>query len=341
MSTMSRAHSEAGEAGEVVARQIAANEAAMTALVATLRERRPRFVVVSARGSSSHAGYYGKYLIEQMLGLVVAAVAPSVQTIYAAPLRVEDALFLTVSQSGRSPDLVAVAEAARRGGALTVAMVNDAASPLAAACERVLPLHAGPELSVAATKSYLAAVACFVHLVARWSGDAALSAALDRLPGRLRAAFTQDWAPLSQLLANASDLLVIGRGTGFAAAKEIALKLKETCALHAEAFSSAEVLHGPVALLEPGFPVLALMLDDAAREGLTRVVADLRAKGARVLAVGPAATPPALPGLPPDHPLCDALPIVAGFYGGLDALARARGRDIERPRHLRKVTETI
>lgn len=341
MTSFSRAHSEAGEAGAVVSRQIAANETAMRTLTERLRARPPRFVIASARGSSSHAAYYGKYLIEQTLGLVVAAAAPSVQTIYAAPLHVEDALFVTVSQSGRSPDLVAMAEAARRGGALTVAMVNDAASPLAGTCEFVLPLHAGPELSVAATKSYIAAVAAFIHLVARWTGDAALDAALVRLPGRLRTAFTQDWAPLSDLLTHASDLLVIGRGTGFAAAKEIALKLKETCGLHAEAFSSAEVLHGPVALLEPGFPVLALMLDDAARDGLTRVVADLRAKGAKVLAVGPAATVPALPGLPADHPLCDALPIVAGFYGGLDALARARGRDIDRPRHLRKVTETI
>ncbi len=341
MTTPSRAYREAAEAPDVVARQLAANEAALRALVERLHARPPRFVVASARGSSSHAAYWGKYLIEQSIGLVVGFAAPSIQTIYAAPLQVADALFITVSQSGRSPDLIAVAEAARRGGALTVALVNDASSPLAATCEFVVPLHAGPELSVAATKSYIAAVSAFLHLAALWSGDAALDAAVRRLPQRLAAGFAQDWSAMGELLAEASDLLVIGRGTGFAAAKEIALKLKETCGLHAEAFSGAELLHGPVALAEPGFPVLAVMLDDAARPGMVQVVGDLRAKGARVLAAGPAATPPGVPSLPPDHPLCDALPVVLGFYGGLDALARARGRDIDNPRHLRKVTETL
>ncbi|HYD98255.1 MAG TPA: SIS domain-containing protein [Alphaproteobacteria bacterium] len=339
MTETSRMLAEAREAPAVVARQLALHAEPLARLGARLRERPPAFVMTCARGSSDHATLYARYAIEQRLGFVCTSAPPSVQTLYPAPLRVRDALFLAVSQSGKSPDLVAKTAAARAGGATTVAFVNDPASPLAAACEFVVPLEAGPELSVAATKSYIAAVTAQLHLVAAWAGDAELLAALRRLPERIAAAQAGDWSGLLAL-REARNLLVIGRGAGLAVASEMALKLKETCGLHAEAFSGAEVKHGPMALIEPGFPVLAAILEDEAGAAMRGAADDFAAMGARVLAFGPGAAAPALPGMAADHPLADGVPMIAGFYVGVEALARARGWDVDRPRHLSKVTET-
>mgnify|MGYP001030262924 FL=1 len=179
---------EASEAPAAVARLIAGNEAACKALGARLRAKPPRFVVTCARGSSDSAATFATYLIEIALNTVVASVGPSVSSIYGARPKMADALFIAISQSGRSPDIVALADAARKDGALTVALVNDTASPLAERCEIVLPLHAGPEKSVAATKSYIAALAGILQLVAHWSGEAALAIAVARLADDLAAA---------------------------------------------------------------------------------------------------------------------------------------------------------
>jgi glucosamine--fructose-6-phosphate aminotransferase (isomerizing) len=186
---------EAAEAPDVVSRLVAENESACRELGNRLRARPPAFVVTCARGSSDSAATFAKYLWEVRLGTVVASVGPSISSIYGQRPRMRDALFLAVSQSGRSPDLLALAEAARADGAFTVALVNDAASPLAGLCEVVLPLHAGPERSVAATKSYLAALAALLQLAAHASGDAGLDRAVRTLADNLDDALARDWRP--------------------------------------------------------------------------------------------------------------------------------------------------
>ena len=332
---------EAEQAPDVVARQLRDNAAPVKALAAHLNRSPRRFVVTSARGSSAHAATYGKYLIETRLGLVTAAAAPSVATLYDAPLQMTDALFIAVSQSGRSPDLVRQAEAARACGAFTVALVNVEDSPLVEACEAVLPLHAGEERSVAATKTFIASLTALLQLVAHWRDDDELRGALDRLPETLARATALDWGAALEPLAAADDMLVVGRGPGFAIANEAALKMKETCALHAESFSAAELLHGPVSLVGEDYPVLVFSQEDETRAGVRDLIAQLRGKGANVFAaeVGePAAG--RLPVAPPLHPACDPVAMVQSYYGFAARLAVRRGLDPDRPRHLRKVTMT-
>lgn len=335
-------HTEAAQAADAVARQHAANAACIDALAAELRARPPRFIVTCARGSSDHAATYGKYLFETSLGLVTASASPSVGSVYAVQPRLDDALFVAISQSGKSPDLLRNVEIARAGGARVVALVNVTDSPLARLAHTVLPLHASPENSVAATKSYLCSLAALLQLAARWSGDAALLAATDALPEAMRAAWVQDWSPLVSGLRLAQRLFVLGRGLGLGAAQEAALKFKETCGLHAEAFSSAEVKHGPMALIGPDFPVLAFAQDDDTGSGTAAVAEEFRARGAPVWVSRPGASGPGTLPLPPTpHPACTPILTVQAFYGAVNALSLARGFNPDVPPHLNKVTETV
>ncbi len=333
---------ETAEAPEVVARLIAENAAVCRDLVQRLAAAPPRFAVTCARGSSDSAAMFAKYLLEIRLGLVVASVGPSVRSIYGGRPQVDGALFLTISQSGRSPDLIKLAEAAREGRALTVALTNDPASPLADICEVVLPLHAGPEKSVAATKSYIASLAALLQLLAVWSGDAALGRAVARLPDDLADALARDWRPAVPMLAETRSLYVVGRGAGYAAAQEAALKLKETCGLHAEAVSAAELMHGPLTLAGPDFPVVLFSQQDEALASLSGLAASLVARGVKVFAAGPVAADGAmrLPTADGLHAFAQPIALVQGFYPLAEALARARGRDPDHPPHLMKVTET-
>jgi len=330
---------EAGQAADAARTQIARCRAMFDELGRRFAASPPRFVVTCARGSSDHAATYGKYLLETTLGRVVASVGPSVASQYARELLgLDGALFVAVSQSGRSPDLLELTESARRAGAFVIALVNDEASPLAHAVELAIPLCAGEERSVAATKSFLLAGLAFVQIAAAWSGDAALREAVDRAPDVLDAAAQIAW-DLGEL-AGATNAYVVGRGLGLGAALEIALKLKETCRLHAEAFSAAEVLHGPVALVGPGFPVIALAHRDETASQMRQVLAKLTTLGARVWstrAFDGAAGLETVANVPAVlAPLCEVL----SFYMSLPALATARGLDADAPVHLRKVTET-
>ncbi len=333
---------ETAEAPEVVARLIAANARTCGDLVQRLKSAPPRFAVTCARGSSDSAAMFAKYLLEIRLGLVTASVGPSVRSIYGGRPQVADALFLAISQSGRSPDLIRLAEAAREGAALTVALTNDPASPLAAACEVVLPLHAGPERSVAATKSYIASLAALLQLLAIWSQDKDLLHAVERLPDDLADALSRDWRPAVPALAETRSLYVVGRGAGYAAALEAALKLKETCGLHAEAMSAAEIMHGPMALAGPDFPVVLFSQRDEALESLSAFAASLTARGVPVLSAGPvqAGGLMRLPSADGLHAFAQPIALVQSFYPLAEALARARGHDPDHPPHLMKVTET-
>ena len=333
---------EAHEAADVVARQFAANEKVVSELAQTLRAHPPRFIVTCARGSSDHAAAYAKYVFETQLGIVTASASPSVTSIYAAEQRWQGALFIAISQSGKSPDLVRNAQAAKVAGAHVVAMVNVEDSPLAAIADTVIPLHAGPERSVAATKSYIAALAAVLHLCARWRGDEELDAALRVLPDALRAGWDADWSALSEGLVDAHNLFVVGRGFGFGIALEAALKFKETCGLHAEAFSSAEVKHGPMALVGPDFPVLCFAQDDDTLDSTLAVAREFRNRGAQVFVAAPGlegeGTLPVATGLPA---LCTPLLIIQSFYRAASELALLRGFNPDVPPHLNKVTETV
>ncbi|HEX6832313.1 MAG TPA: SIS domain-containing protein, partial [Rudaea sp.] len=253
---------EAHESAAAVARQLDANEAAVRALAERLRGSPPRFVVTSARGSSDHAATFAKYVFETQLGYATSSAPPSVSSVYSVPQKLDGALYLAISQSGKSPDLLRQAQAAQKSGARVVALVNVEDSPLAALADDVIPLRAGVENSVAATKSYVCSLAAIVHIAALWKSDPELLAALRAVPAAIEATWTMDWSALVDGLVDARNLFVVGRGLGLAAAQEAALKLKETCGLHAEAFSAAEVKHGPMTLVNPGFPVLFFTQDD-------------------------------------------------------------------------------
>jgi len=329
------------ESSGAIARQIHENGAVVRELAAALRRDPPRLIATGARGSSDNAATYAKYLFETRLGVTTSSAAPSVQSIYAAAQHLEGALFVAISQSGRSPDLVGQAQAAKRAGARVVAMVNVEDSPLAQAADFLIPLHAGPERSVAATKSFLCSLAAVLHLVAEWKQDDGLRAALDSVPAALEAGWALDWSALVDGLVDAQNLFVVGRGLGLAAAQEAALKLKETCALHAEAFSAAEVQHGPMALVERDFPVLFFAQDDDTQDSTLAVAQKFRARGARVWVAGGDAEGGAL-ALPPRlDPVCAPLVAVHRFYGAANELALRRGRDPDAPPHLNKVTETV
>jgi glucosamine--fructose-6-phosphate aminotransferase (isomerizing) len=329
------------ESPEAVERQAEALGAVVADLAKRLKRRPPQVVVTCARGSSAHAATFVKHLIERHLGIPVAAAAPNIATIYHRPLELRDQLFLAISQSGLSDDLIETARMARAAGALTVALVNAGSSPLAAACETVLPIAAGPELSVAATKTFVASLAALLRLTAMWTDDAAIRHACDRLPERLAEATRLDWSEGLGVLAKSSSLVTIGRGPTLAIAREAALKLKEICTLHAEAFSSAEFRHGPIALVSRTYPILVLAPTDEAAPGISDLIADLRRDGACVLvAAAGERTTGVLPALAPEQPDADAICLIQSFYAFLVRLAQRRGADVEHPRHLQKVTRT-
>jgi glutamine---fructose-6-phosphate transaminase (isomerizing) len=342
-SSMTAMLREAREAPQVVARLIESNASLCQELGERLRASPPPFAVTCARGSSDNAATFAKYLLEIHSGLVTASVGPSVTSVYEARPRMRDALFLAVSQSGRSPDILNLANAGREDGALTVALVNDTTSPLASTCEVVLPLHAGPEKSVAATKSFIAALAAGLQLVAHWSQDQELLAAVETLPGVLEQASNTDWSEALPLLSDANNLFVVGRGVGFAVAQEAALKLKETSGVHAEAMSSAELMHGPWTLAGDHFPILVLSQRDETLGGVSDLVTKLNEQGVPVVVAGAAEGPASvmLPSIENIHPYIAPIAMIQSFYPLVNAIALARGRNPDNPPRLRKVTETV
>jgi glucosamine--fructose-6-phosphate aminotransferase (isomerizing) len=333
---------EAAAAAGVVERQIKSNAKLVESLAAKLAEAKPSVVFTCARGSSDHAATFAKHLFETVLGVPTVSQAPSISSIYGAPLpHMHGQPFILISQSGQSPDLLACAEAARKAGALVIALVNDTKSPLAGLAEHVVPLHAGPEKSVAATKSYIASLAAFTHLTSLWSNDLPLQRALCELPTKLAAAWEADWTPAIETFSRARSLYVLGRGPTLAVAQEAALKCKETCGIHGEAFSIAEVAHGPMALVGPDYPVLIFPPFDKAAAGLATIVEKFTARGAPLAIAGQAlAGCRALPIEKGLHPVIAPIAMVQSFYRLVNALAVHRGFDPDNPPMLRKVTET-
>lgn len=333
---MSHMAKEAAEAPEAVARFLAHNARALGELGTRLRASPPRVVLTSARGSSDNAAGYFKYLCEIVTGVPCASVGASVVSVYGGRLKAEGALCLTISQSGQSPDIVALQQAAKAAGATTVALVNVEDSPAARNADICLALQAGAERSVAATKSFIVSCAAAAAIVAQWSGDRALQDSVARLPETLDHAVRLRWPGFTAFACDAASLFVLGRGPAYPIAQETALKLKETCAIHAEAYSVAEVMHGPWELMEAGFPVLVFAPDDAARANTREAAAKMRGTGADVRLVGDD-----LPIASTRHPLLEPISMIATAYMQIEQLATALGRDPDRPRLLKKVTETL
>ncbi len=281
------------------------------------------------------------YLVMARLGRLVTSLPMSLITLYPSRLVRDGLVALAFSQSGQSPDLVTPTHFFRIGGARTAAFVNDSASPLASAAQWVFPLHAGAEHSIAATKSYIAQLVAGARVVAAWSQDTPLAAALQELPQVLESAVQQDWSAAVAALVDADRLFVISRGLGLAVAMEAALKFKEVCGIQAEAFSGAELRHGPMALVDEDYPLLVLAPRGPAQAGLLALAEDMRAHGARVLLAAPVGTPGAeLPLANTGAEDLDPIAVAQSFYPMVEALARARGLDPDRPRHLTKITRT-
>lgn len=333
---------EVAEIPEAAARFLVEGRPALAGAATALRDRDPKLIVTVARGSSDHAASYLKYAVEIHAGIPVASVGPSIASIYGKTLRLTDAACLGISQSGQSPDIVEMMRKAGQGGALTVAITNFENSPLAAASDYCLALRAGEERSVAATKTFVVSALAGLSLLAEWTNDPELKSAVERAPESFAAALDLDWSPLAARLSRASSAFVIGRGPAYAIACEAALKFKETCGLHAEAYSAAEVLHGPSALVQPQFPILALGVQDASHSQLCATAARLAGQGADVFVTGGgAAGTTTLPAVDHLHPLIAPLVLAVAFYNFVEQLARRRGFDPDTPPHLRKVTETV
>lgn len=336
-----RMYLEAGQAAQALRDQLFANAGEMERLGERLRLLAPRAVITCARGSSDHAATFAKYLIETRLGVLTSSAAPSISSVYDTRPDLTNSVCLAISQSGASPDLLAAVSKAREAGAMVVALVNAQDSPLGVLADHVVPLCAGVETSVAATKSFIASLAAIVHLVACWAEDRELFDEIRKAPRHLERAWNLDWSAAVAHLQPASDLYVVGRGMGLGVAQEAALKLKETCGLHAEAMSAAELRHGPMALVRPGFPVLLFSQNDEARAGVEVLAAELVARRADVMIAGSRCQGALHLAAEPAHPVIEPMLIAQTFYRMANALSVARGLDPDRPPNLRKVTETV
>jgi glutamine---fructose-6-phosphate transaminase (isomerizing) len=329
---------ETGESADVVSR-IVCNRRAIGEIAQRLRIGSAPLCVLCGRGSSGHAGVFLRYLVETRLRLPVSASAPSVNTAFRKPLMLRNALFIVISQSGRSPDLVAATKSARASGARTVAIVNATSSPVATAAEFVVPIEAGAEDSVAATKTVIGSMAAGAELIAELTEDQALRSALDRLPQRLHRALTLNWSEVSDDLASASAVFVASRGLGLGSAREIALKLSEIMRLPAIGLSAAELQHGPRAALSSKTPVIMLRIMDETAATVDALANELREQKIRLhLCGGPLGS---LPWLRDDDPATDPITMLVPGYRMIEQTALKWGFDPDRPPRLSKITETF
>jgi len=310
-----------------------------------LAHRDPDVVTTVARGSSDHAAAYLKYAIELTCGIPVASTGPSISSVYNAPMRLTNGATFAISQSGKSPDIVSMAQAAKHGGSAVISFTNASTSPLALVSGNNFDICAGPELSVAATKTFVLSILAGLMVVGRWKQDDKLLAALADLPEKFQQALNCDWTSLADRICKGQQktgsLYVLGRGPSYAIAKECALKFKETCQIHAEAYSAAEVMHGPVSIAQAGFPILVLASPDASHSSIVSAADDLSLRGVDVFITSKESDSKQLPHVDAGHPLVTPLIRVVSFYQFVEKLAARTGLNPDQPPHLRKVTETV
>lgn len=331
--TISLMATEARETPKRIAEQLDKNQALCEQLGQKIRQFAPGFVYMVGRGSSDHAGVYAKYLIEIETGLPVTASAPSVASVYRKKLQLEKALVIVISQSGRSPDILAQCQMAKEAGALCVALVNDIDSPLAEMVDVALPLTAGPENAVAATKSFLATLSALLQLVAYWQQDQSLISSLAELPDNMQQAIDAPAQLLQEFIRPLAHCVVLGRGLGYAISREIALKLKEVCSVHAEAFSSAEFLHGPVTLVENQLAIIDVTINDETLEPHLQQIQEVNKRGALICNLQQTSEQ--------IHPRLAPLTLLQRFYLDIENIAQSLGYNPDQPAGLNKVTKTV
>lgn len=330
-----------------VAALLADGQAEIADAAAAISAAGPRWATIAGRGTSDHAATFGRYLFETVVGLPTGLAAPSVTSVYNAPLDWRGGLLIAVSQSGQSPDIVSVVSAARAAGAVTIAVTNAPNSPLADAAEHVIDCRSGPERSVAATKTYVAELVVLAAIVDRLRPQEELRRGLSGLPADLdrtleRAELWLASTTIVKEFSAATRALVVSRGYNLATALEIALKLKETCGMFADGYSTADLQHGPVTLAAPDVPVLAIRPPGDMGARVDDVVARLASNGGAPWSVGAgAANGERDLGL--DLKLPDALSPAAFVLPGqllAEAVARRRGLDPDAPKGLSKITMT-
>ncbi|WP_434926836.1 glucosamine-6-phosphate deaminase NagB-II [Shewanella sp. HL-SH2] len=333
MTTNTIMEQEARTAPQKIAEQLKANESITTLLGEKLREFKPKFVMIVGRGSSDHAGVFAKYLFEIEAGIPTFAAAPSVASVYGKTLQLEGGLVIVISQSGRSPDILAQARMAKNAGAYCVALVNDETAPIKDIVDVVVPLRAGEEKAVAATKSYLATLSAILQVAAKWTQSESLAQAVDSLPQALQTAVDAEPQLTAESLDGVKNLVVLGRGLGYAVSKEIALKMKEVCSIHAEAFSSAEFLHGPVTLVEKKLAIVDVCINDESYASHVEQIDNVNQRGADLVHLNQTAAD--------IHPRVAPLALLQRFYIDVAAVAIARGINPDQPAGLKKVTQTL
>jgi glutamine---fructose-6-phosphate transaminase (isomerizing) len=342
---MSLLRDEIGEQPEVLTRVIERNGRAIAAIVEALERRPPTFVLIASRGSSGNAARYGQHVFGRLGRLPVGFASPSLHTVYEAPPRLRDALVIGISQSGQSPDVVSVLDDATRQDQITVAVTNDPESPIARAARHVLPLHAGQEQAVAATKTYSASLCAVAQLAAALAGDEARLRELATIPAAVAGQIRETDTDAAVEAATAwQSCAVVGRGPNYGTAFEIALKIKELTAIAAEPYAPADLLHGPIAVVEPGYPLVAVAPDGPARPALEEVLDAARRRGGVPLILSD------VPKLARRGELFLRLVPVPEWLSPLTAvvpaqllaagIAERRGVDTDRPFGLSKVTLT-
>jgi glucosamine--fructose-6-phosphate aminotransferase (isomerizing) len=338
---ISKMRIEALQASEVVHTQIQENQHLLNEIAAELKRVDPYSIVTIARGSSDHASQYLNYLAMAKLGKLPTSLSMSILTLYKTQLDVSRSIGIAISQSGQSPDVVNPLQYFTEKSLGSIAMVNDIFSPLAKNAKWVVPLHAGPEKSVAATKSFIASLSSAAHLIASWKKDQDLLDGLKQLPADLKKAQTCDWTAPIETLKKAKRIMVVGRGFGLSLALEAALKFKETCSIQAEAFSAAEIKHGPQALIEHGYPLIVFANRGPALHSMLDLAVDMKARGANVILAAPSFVKEK--DLEIHSAKEEALDILTGaqsFYLMIEELSRSLGLNPDEPRHLSKVTKT-
>lgn len=340
---------EAREAPQVIATELQENGSVIKAISRRLEKIHPAVAITIGRGSSDHACTFAKYLLETQLGIPTVSAAPSVLTMYGSKLETKNALVIGISQSGKSPDICDVMKTCKQSGAITLAIVNELDSPLAKTAEFVIPMLAGPETAVAATKSYIASLSSLIQLVATLANNKKLLTALEKLPENMLATLEHSWEPAIPYFESVNNTLVLGRGFSYPTAQEAALKFKETCSIQAEAFSGAEVLHGPFALIKAQHPYLLFTQNDNSLEGMLTLAQKIRDLGGKTLIATAESDVQYFEDIATEilllpkslHPICDPLMIIQAFYLMIAKLAVRKGFNPDKPDNLNKITETV
>jgi glucosamine--fructose-6-phosphate aminotransferase (isomerizing) len=324
---------EARQTPHIIAAQLTANADIVEKIAQELRQFDPKMVMMIGRGSSDHAGVFGKYLLEIEANIPTMSAAMSVTSVYKKQLKLGSAVAIVISQSGRSPDIIAQAKMAKASGAYCIAIVNDESSPLVGIVDAVLPMRAGKEVSVAATKSYLATLSALLHLTAVWTKNTELFYALEQFPQAMQQIIVSEVQLHPNKFIALDNMVILSRGLGFAVAKEIALKLKEVCGIHAEAFSSAEFLHGPIALASKGLSIISCDVQDESEHSHKQQIEEVLRRGAKVMHLTQAGID--------IHPRLAPLLIMQRFYIDIAKVSIAQGLNPDVPQGLKKVTKTL